>query len=75
MSLEEGSVECMVGGGGALCVCTCTCVCVSLPLYRRDGRAAWQNHYGLCKHMLTSPLESALPHHTHAHTGSEVYIN
>ena len=28
MSLEEGSVECMVGGGGILCVCVCVCVCL-----------------------------------------------
>lgn len=46
----------------------------SLPLHCPHGRVAWQNHYSLCKHTLTSQLELVLPHtntrtrtHTHAY--------
>lgn len=64
MSIEEGSVEC---SGGAL-VCVCPCVCVRLFCrVLLHWRAAWQNHYGLCKHILTSRLKSALPHTYYKH--------
>lgn len=63
MSLEEGSVEC--GRGATVCVCL-------LPQYCRHGRAAWQNHYGLCKHILTSWLEPALPH---TNTAAQIYLS
>lgn len=37
------------------------CVRLFAPVLPR-WRAAWQNHYGLCKHTLTSQFKSLLPH-------------
>lgn len=45
------------------------CVCVFFAPVLPRWRAAWQSHYGLCKHTLTSHFKSLLPH---MHTWSQV---
>lgn len=64
--------------------CVRMCVRLFAPVLPH-WRAAWQNHYGLCKHILTSPLKSPLPHtnmhkitqvshaQTHTHTLTNIH--
>lgn len=76
MSLEEGSVECGGGWGVRADMCVRMCVRLFAPvLLLLHWRAAWQNHYGLWKHILTSRLKSPLPHtNPHTHTLTHVCV-
>lgn len=62
MSSQDGGVFLMWRG-------LVMCVCVFFAPVLLRWRAAWQSHYGLCKHTLTSHFKSLLPH---MHTWSRV---